>query len=1027
MKAPPGRALGLALALSLAAVAPLAGADFPATADGYLHILRAIELDHLIRAGEWWPRLAPDLAYGYGYPVFNFHPPWPHYLLVAGHALGLTWAQALQAALALGVLMGAWGAFQLAAAVFETETAGVLAAAAFVCGPYTLYNVYQRGALPELWGTALLAVALWALRALCARPGPGPAARLALAYGLLLVTHNPSALVNSAVLGLWLAGEWLGRWRAERRVTAAWAVPALALCLGAGLGAWGWLPAFAERGATQVAAAAQRPGFTFRDHWLDWPDLAAPPFVFDPGLQQPPVPITLGLIPLAAGALGLAAGLRRSDWRARALALAALTLALAGFTVGAAAPAWERLPLLQLIICPWRLLGPATVALAALTGAAAAGRPPRWAGLLIAGLAVAAVPWTYFIPAHLDPEPDLSALAAFERESGALGTTSLGELLPRSVAELPAPDSLAERYAAGPIIDRLERAGLPDGVAITSVSGGVLTSTVDLTAAVDFTATFLWFDFPGWQAAVDGQPAPITPSVPHGLITVAVPAGARQVRVWFGTTPARTTAGWLSGVSLAALAVLLAADRRRARAAAGLAPEPGLARLVVALSVILAGARLGLAERAGLFHQPRFNGVTVAGAVQTLSVDFGGRLGLIGLDPPAPTPADQPLAFTLYWRPAAALTEDYSVTAQVWDAAGHLLGQQDQWHPGGLPTRQWRVDGYAAAAHALTLYPGTPPGRYRLLIGVYPAGGGDNLEVRDALGRPLGRFYEAGGVEVLAPERLPSEAELQPAQALAVDLGPVRVLGVDGLGRAAAAGDAVPVVLYYRLTGPAPAGAGLLLELADAAAVLPLASLPLTASPVVRQPLTVLIPPEASGPAEVRVSLADAAGGRLAGPAVLGALAVRAPARSYAPPAPATPLALRLGAGADLLGFDLAGAPAQPGGTLTVTLYWRAAARLTTAYTVFVHLLGPDGGIAAQVDEAPAQGARPTTGWLPPEVIADVHTLTLPAELPPGDYSLTAGLYDPRSGARLTVRDAAGQPLGDAVPLATVALAAGPP
>jgi hypothetical protein len=242
---------------------------------------------------------------------------------------------------------------------------------------------------------------------------------------------------------------------------------------------------------------------------------------------------------------------------------------------------------------------------------------------------------------------------------------------------------------------------------------------------------------------------------------------------------------------------------------------------------------------------------------------------------------------------------------------------------------------------------------------------------------------------------------------------------VDGLGGAAAVGDALPLVLYWRLSGPIPTDARLVLELTDiSGSPFVLGSFALDPSPAARLPLTVLIPPEAAGPAEVTLSLAGPAGERLAGPVLLGTLDLRVPARSFETPAAQQPLDLRLGEGVDLLGFDVEAAPLRAGESLALTLYWRAAARLTTPYTVFVHLLGPTGGIAAQVDQAPAQGARPTTGWLPPEVIADTHRLRLPEALPAGAYTLTAGLYDPRTGARLPVWDAAGRPLGDAVRLA---------
>jgi 4-amino-4-deoxy-L-arabinose transferase-like glycosyltransferase len=115
-----------------------------------------------------------------------------------------------------------------------------------------------------------------------------------------------------------------------------------------------------------------------------------------------------------------------------------------------------------------------------------------------------------------------------------------------------------------------------------------------------------------------------------------------------------------------------------------------------------------------------------------------------------------------------------------------------------------------------------------------------------------------------------------------------------------------------------------------------------------------------------------------------------------------------------------------PGGTVDLTLYWQALAPLDDDYTVFTHLLGShnpatDGPLWAGHDAQPDGGAYPTTAWQPGQVILDEHRLTLPADAPPGEYRLEAGLYLLATMARLPASDASGRPLADnAVPLGTI-------
>jgi hypothetical protein len=105
----------------------------------------------------------------------------------------------------------------------------------------------------------------------------------------------------------------------------------------------------------------------------------------------------------------------------------------------------------------------------------------------------------------------------------------------------------------------------------------------------------------------------------------------------------------------------------------------------------------------------------------------------------------------------------------------------------------------------------------------------------------------------------------------------------------------------------------------------------------------------------------------------------------------------------------------QPGSPLPVALAWRTTRPIAANYHVFVHLLNAAGERVAQSDGQPAVWTRPTPGWRVGETVEDRHGLSLPADLPPGSYSLVVGLYTPSDGARLHAPDGA-----DAIALTTV-------
>lgn len=139
----------------------------------------------------------------------------------------------------------------------------------------------------------------------------------------------------------------------------------------------------------------------------------------------------------------------------------------------------------------------------------------------------------------------------------------------------------------------------------------------------------------------------------------------------------------------------------------------------------------------------------------------------------------------------------------------------------------------------------------------------------------------------------------------------------------------------------------------------------------------------------------------------------------------------RVGNVGKLLGFDLCansvacamtpgGPVARQGDNLNLRLYWQAAEPTLTSYTVFAHLLGPDGRVVSQEDTAPGRGALPTTSWARGEVLQDPLTMRVPANAAPGYYQIEVGMYDPATNVRLPTWDANGAAAGDSLMLTNV-------
>jgi hypothetical protein len=130
----------------------------------------------------------------------------------------------------------------------------------------------------------------------------------------------------------------------------------------------------------------------------------------------------------------------------------------------------------------------------------------------------------------------------------------------------------------------------------------------------------------------------------------------------------------------------------------------------------------------------------------------------------------------------------------------------------------------------------------------------------------------------------------------------------------------------------------------------------------------------------------------------VGGLDVRVPNREHDVPHGIEAVGVVLDGFAELVGYRV---ERDIPGMLHVALYWRAREETATNYKVFLQMLDMEGRVTAQSDAVPASWARPTTSWLPPEVIEDIHLLQSPTDLPLSNR-LIVGLYEPETGRRAT-------------------------
>jgi hypothetical protein len=136
---------------------------------------------------------------------------------------------------------------------------------------------------------------------------------------------------------------------------------------------------------------------------------------------------------------------------------------------------------------------------------------------------------------------------------------------------------------------------------------------------------------------------------------------------------------------------------------------------------------------------------------------------------------------------------------------------------------------------------------------------------------------------------------------------------------------------------------------------------------------------------------------------------------------PTTPLDATLGDQIVLDGVTLLENTVRPGGNVTFTLHWRAVQPPAFDYSLFAHLLDQQANKVVQLDWQPhdAISRLPATAWIVGQPVLDTQILTLPADLPAGDYQLIVGVYNWQDGQRLAVVGANAE-AGDVVTVAMI-------
>ena len=501
----------LLIATIFTTVRPLISPGFLPTHDGEYHMIRFFEFEKMLKAGFVFPRWAPGLNSGYGVPLFNFFYPFPNYPGSLFHILGWSLADSFKLSLAIAYLSASILCFLWLKKLFSVR-ASAIGTITFAYVPYWFVDIYVRGSIGEIFAICFLMLYLacvennWRLLSSFAIAG-------------IIVSHN---VLSILFLPLLVAYSLLRRRQYVFNII-----------LGIGLAVYFWVPALLEREFVVGLNAVN-----IFNYFPDFYQILVPSWgtgFSGSGVTGNEMSPQIGILPVLIIFLSLFSVLRSKEKSNKQLATFFLSVAFLSFflMLSISYPIWKTVPLLSYLQYPWRLLSLFFPTVAFLTAYVVSNINKFFVQVLFVFFAIL-FSYQYTRPAMYLPRSDEYYLTKREFIDG---TSSLG-------------NSFSTRWSDW----KKERA--EEKIEIISGSAQISNATIKPTdyrfsilAETASTIAVNTLYYPGWIVQVDS----INVSIDYekdGTIKFLVPSGNHMVRVYFGETPLRILADFISLLSL---------------------------------------------------------------------------------------------------------------------------------------------------------------------------------------------------------------------------------------------------------------------------------------------------------------------------------------------------------------------------------------------------------------------------------------------------------------------------------------------
>lgn len=505
------------------------------------------------------PRIVPNLGFGYGYPFFNFYPPFAYYMGEFFHVLGFGYIVSTKLMLATVFVSSAYFMY-LFSKQFIGRLGGLLSSVAYTYASYRAVDVYARGAFAEAAAFPFIPLLFWSTYKVYKTNKWIYILISAAALGALILSHNLIAIMTLPFLCVWIL--YLLSFSKNKKQFFQSSLGAG--ILGFSLTAYFWLPSYFEREFTLINILTSELA-NYSLHFVCTYQLWDSPWGYGGSIQGcfDGISFEIGKIQLLASFASFVLAIVWLSKRKKAIKLFPIiifSLFLAGcifLMTKFSKPLWDAITPLWYIQFPWRFLLISSFVSAFLTGAVVSFISNKYirmfTAMFLAGLII------YLSFGKFTPERFVNVDDNFYINSEKIrwDTSSLAyEYVPKGIQTRKSDIGTTKID-----IDKHEIASRTAEVINGSMNIEVVTDKPQLKSlrvvvSEPGVLQINTFSFPGWEILVNSKVTEYFDSNKLKLIQIQLPAGEHVIEARFNDTTVRLVGNIITGISILLVGII---------------------------------------------------------------------------------------------------------------------------------------------------------------------------------------------------------------------------------------------------------------------------------------------------------------------------------------------------------------------------------------------------------------------------------------------------------------------------------------